>query len=204
MYLSQNQDPLDSVRKIPLLGDNFGLTSSEFQHTVDNLRSGDDEIILKSMTNQLPESMRYLCSKFQIPRETAYDVCMDTFLEFREKLVKGKIKYGNLRYLFTRMSVNNYLDQMKNRNKIGEAVESFQKEIQADPTNKETFFKQLDAVVSDLSDEQRSLIKDIYGSGLSLEQIAEKNNITYPNIRKKKERLIKKIREKFQVLKANK
>jgi len=188
------QPAAGKVHKIPSLKDNFGLTKAEFLRCIANMKQGDDSFITHNMVHQLPESMTYLQNRFHIDKETAYDICMDTFIIFRDKLFNGKISYGNLRYLFTRMCQNCFIDGQKKKNKIQTAIDSLHKSESNQNTDKETFFLILDKAIDQLPSESKILLVDIYHSGLSLNEIAIKHHISYDSIRKKKERILKKLR----------
>ena len=199
MELSPNIEPKNKIVKLPSEKDNFGLTISEFQISVENMRNGSDGFLLNSLAKQLPESMIFLQNKFRMSRSESYDACMETFLQFREKVLAGKIKYGNLRYLYTRMCVNTVLDSKRNSDKITTAVEQFQSSIGLDAADSELFFEQLDTVISQLTTDQRKLVNEIYFSDDKLEKIAEKLEISYSNLRKKKQRLLNLIKNKIQI-----
>lgn len=194
---SQALSDSGKVHKIPSLKDNFGLTKADFLRSIENMRHGDDSFITHNMVHQLPESMRYLQNRFQITKEVAYDTCMNTFLIFREKLLSDKISYGNLRYLFTRMCQNQFIDGQKKKNKTQSAIDNLHLHTELECTSQETFFAILDKAIEQLSKEQQQLIRDIYYSGLSLNEIAIKHNISYDLIRKKKERILKKLRSLY-------
>jgi len=182
------------VLKIPSLKENFGLTKAEFLRCIDNMKEGDDSFITQNMVHQLPESMSYLQKRFQITREVAYDICMDTFLVFREKLLNNKISYGNLRYLFTRMCQNQFIDGQKKKNKIQSAIDTFHQDQEPEPDN-ETFFLNLDKAIEQLSPEQKLLLREFYYTGKSLMEIADEQNITYDSLRKKKQRILQKLKD---------
>ncbi len=101
------------VRKIPNPKDNFGLTKNEFDQFTDKVKGGDESIFIKVFNVHFKESVRYVQNKFGISEEEAYDTCMDTMIEFRSKLKAGKINYGNIRFLYTKMAVHRYLGDIK-------------------------------------------------------------------------------------------
>jgi len=179
---------------LPSQKDNFGLSKAEFQACVENLRNGDDSLITQNMVNQLQESMAYLQNKFSLPRQKSYDVCMNTLLQFRHKLVQDKIKYGNLRFLFTRMCANHFIDGEKRKKKTDEAIKVFL-DVKSVEIDNEDFFLRLEHTINQLDSEQQLLIKDLYYSGKSIESIANERQITYASLRKKKERILKRIRK---------
>lgn len=190
---SHNIPTQKKVRRLPSIKDNFGLTESEFNRCITKLIDGDDSFITNNMLHQLSESMAFLQSKYTITRNQAYDICMNTLLEFRRKLINGKISYGNLRFLFTRMCSNQFIDGEKINKKTNEAINTFL-EIKSAPEDQELLYERLEAILHQLSPEQSSFIKEIYYSGKSPEKIASEQNITYANLRKRKQRILSKIR----------
>ena len=113
------------LKKIPTTKDNFGLTKSEFDAYVTKLIQGDESLFTKVFRTHFHDSVSYIRMKFKISNEAAYDTCMDTMLEFRRKIIANKIQYGNLRFLFTRMALNNYIDEVKRSKKTGTAIDIF-------------------------------------------------------------------------------
>ncbi len=198
MLLSNSRNkPENRILKMPSIKDNFGLTKSEFERCVENLKSGFSNVLSQGLIRQLPESMTYLQNKFQVNRETSYDVCMNTFLIFRSKIILEKIRYGNLRFLFTRMCVNTYLDQKKKEQRISEAINSFHANKNESNINSEEFFEKLDLLISKLPDNHRTLMKAIYFSSRSMEEIAKDHGISYANLRKKKQRILQSLKTDF-------
>lgn len=184
------------VRKIPSKKDNFGLSKSEFQMSVENLKAGINDILTKHIAHQIPDTISYLGKRFSLSRQVSYDICMSTLLKFREKLIQDKIQYGNLRFLYTRMCINHYFDAEKKRKQTDAAVHTFL-ELNTGNFNQEVFYKRLDTVVDDLDKEQQTLIDNIYRSGKSMENVAADLNISYAALRKKKQRLLKKMKEMY-------
>ncbi len=197
MFESQSTNTPSKVRKIPSLKDNFGLTKSQFDRYVENLREGDDSFFTDHLATQLPESMSYLQAKFGCSRDKAYDTCLDTFLNFRTKILNGKITYGNLRFLFTRMCINEYIDHGKNQIKVKKSICEFLALQKNQTVDQEDFFVTLDWAIDQLPDIEKDLIKDLYYSEKSMQTLAEEKSLSYSNLRKKKERTIKKIRTYF-------
>lgn len=190
--------------ELPPLKENFGLSKAEFNRSLEQLKRGDDSLFTKHMVNQLPESMRYLQFRFNLSNEDAYDICMNTFLEFRRKLLEGKIIYGNMRFLFTRMCQNNFIDSEQEKRRTASAINVFLgTEVDYQPLE-EKFFQFLDKAIKLLPENQRELLEEIYYSGKSLQTIAEEQSLSYPNLRKKKERIILKARELYLKTSANK
>lgn len=185
------------VLKIPNTKDNFGLTKNEFDQFVAKVKNGDESLFIQVFNVHFKSSVRYIQNKFSISEEIAYDTCMDTMIEFRSKLKSGKIKYGNVRYLYTKMAIHRYLDDLKNKNKVKEAIQVFM-DTKSDLTVPESeFLALLNNAVEVLEDSQKHMIKEIFYSGKDTEQIIEENDITYATFRKRKQRSLEKLKTTF-------
>jgi len=104
---------------------NFGLSVAEFNQLAAQLADGDIQLFEQIFLSHFEFCMLYVINKYSASRDEAYDCTMDTLLDFRQKIIDGKVKYGNLRFLFTRMAGNRYVDvhYRKNREKSLEKVE---------------------------------------------------------------------------------
>jgi len=192
------------VLKIPNLKDNFGLTKIEFDQFVEDVKGGDESLFIRVFNVQFKSSVRYIQNKFRISEEVAYDICMDTMLEFRSKLKTGKIVYGNARYLYTKMAVHRYLDDMKKKNKVNDAIQVFIGEKGGLSVPESDFLELLNSAVDSLDEAQRYMVKEIFYSGKDTEQIIEESGITYTTFRKRKQRSLEKLKLTFlELLKKN-
>lgn len=189
--------PKAKILKMPSQKDNFGFTKSEFDVFALNVRNGDETLFLTIFNEHLKDSVIYLINKFTIPHDLAYDVCMDTLLDFRIKLINDKIQYGNLRFLFTRMAVNNFIDGAKKNKKVNQAINVFLGENASHDVDQEDFFIQLEQKVSLLDDSSKQLLNDIYHCGKNAEQIAEEHKISNSTFRKRKQRILEKLKKSF-------
>lgn len=196
--------PVSQVLKIPDSKDNFGLTKKEFDQFVAKVKVGDETMFIRVFNVHFNPSVRYIQNKFSIPQEMAHDTCMDTMIEFREKLIAGKIKYGNVRYLFTKMAVHRYLDDLKRKNQINEAIEVFvggRSQLNLKDTE---FLRLLNFTIDNLETAHRHMIKEIFFSGKGIDQIIAENGITYATFRKRKQRSLEKLKAAFlEILKKN-
>lgn len=185
------------ILKIPNPKDNFGLTKLEFEEFAEKVKRGDESLFIKVFNIHFKSSVRFIQNKFSIPEEVAYDTCMETMLEFRQKLKSGKINYGNIRYLYTKMAVHNYLDDLKKKNKVSEAIDVFMKGSNSKSISEADFLATLNVAINNLEESQRHMIKEIFYSGKDTEQIIEENNISYSTFRKRKQRSLDKLKTTF-------
>lgn len=189
---------------MPNAKDNFGLTKNEFDQFVEKVRGGDESMFVRVFNIHFKASVRYIQNKFGISEELAYDTCMDTMIEFRSKLKAGKINYGNIRFLYTKMAVHRYLDDLKRKNQIKEAIRIFTGANSQYNLKDVEFFGLLNAAIDQLEDRQRHMIKEIFYSGKDIQQILQENEITYATFRKRKQRSLKKLKITFlEKLKRN-
>ena len=195
----ENQGPI----KIPSLKDNFGLTRSEFNLYLEKLDQGDETLFTKVFKVHFHESVKHLSFKFNITTEEAYDSCMDTMLEFREKLLERKIQYGNLRYLFTKMAIHNHIIGMRKMTKVEDAIDVFANQYDLESTDRELFFKTLDESIEELSTKNKELINKAYFFNVDLSDYAQRNGLNYATLRKQKQRSLDKLKSTFfQILKS--
>jgi len=200
---SGNQDA--GVVKLPNTKDNFGLTNSEFRNYVARLRKGDESLFTKVFKDHFHDSVAHLTYKFKISKHEAYDSCMDTMLEFRAKVLEGKIKYGNLRFLFTRMALNNHINAYRSSQKVNEAIYVFASQNNFEPIDKEAFFKVLDESISLQSDKNQKFLNTAFFSSTDLATYAENQGLNYSTLRKQKQRTLAKLKATFfEILKREK
>ncbi len=175
---------------------NFGLTKSNFEELLQGLQNGDEELTVHIYEYHINSCANYLMKEFEIKKNAAHDLCMETLMEFRGKLLSGKIKYGNLKFLFTRMAYNNFIDQYKKQQKLNECIQYFLK-TQSNEIDTEEFLSILFESVESLSEKDEVLIKDVYLMEKDIKELAKEYNISYDSLRKRKERALKKLKELF-------
>jgi RNA polymerase sigma factor (sigma-70 family) len=195
---------VSQVLKMPNSKDNFGLTKHEFDQFVEKVKDGDESLFIQVFNIHFNASAQYIQNKFNISYETAYDVCMDTMIDFRAKLKSGKINYGNIRFLYTKMAVHKYLDDLKRKNQINEAIEIFMGNRRSFKVTDSEFLMILNNAIDRLEVAQRHMIKEIYYSGKDIDQIIAENQISYSTFRKRKQRSLEKLKTTFlELLKKN-
>lgn len=185
------------ILKIPNPKDNFGLSKLEFNEFVNKVRDGDESLFIRVFNIHFKSSVRFIQNKFSISEEVAYDVCMETMLEFRNKLKNGKISYGNVRYLYTKMAVHKYLDDIKRKKKVTEAIDVFMEGSKSLSISETEFLATLNLAIDNLDESQKHMIKEIFYSGKETEQIIEENEISYSTFRKRKQRSLDKLKLTF-------
>jgi len=183
--------------KISSLKDNFGLSQQDFAQFAKKVKNGDESLFIRVFNLHFRDSVRYIQNKFNIPEDLAYDVCMETMLDFRSKLKQGKIKYGNMRYLYTKMATNHYVDGQKKKSKVQEAISVFHGDRHTGEIDEQEFFTLLNRAVEDLEESPKHMIKEIFFSGKNKEQIQQENEISSATFRKRKQRSLEKLKSTF-------
>ena len=105
---------------------NFGLTPASFQELLEALKAGEDEMYQRVFLAHFDDCLKYLKKNFGARHRHAYDAGMDALVIFYDRLKDGRIKYGNLRYLFTQIAVQNYLKFKKDDRRTTELTEDLE------------------------------------------------------------------------------
>jgi RNA polymerase sigma factor (sigma-70 family) len=91
------------------INQNFGLNENEFSELVQRLRAGDESLFEHIFRKHFDSCRKFLIFEKGVPNDDAYDLTIDTILEFRDLLIAGKVNYGNMRFLFTRIAYTTWL-----------------------------------------------------------------------------------------------
>lgn len=182
---------------IDLLDKNFGLTATEFEQMVEQLHAGNDEIYRQVFLTHFNYCMSYLKKQFNVSHEDAYDATMDAMLEFCHRIRAGKVKYGNLRYLFTRIS-GQCLSREKRERTAGREEEPFAEMTEQVDVNTEAL-EGFSAVWNRFGEPCKTLLYRFYYDRTSLKSISIELNRSEAAIRKQKQRCL----EKLQALVSN-
>lgn len=171
---------------------NFGLTEREFVDLCVRLRDGDEQIFEVIFLKHIEDCIKYLEMKYRIDRPTAYDISMDTILEFRKKLIARKISYGNLRFLFTSMAGQIFLKTVRARKKTENVTSLYEHE------DMEADYQILEQSLEELGDGCKKLLKQNIYDNVELKEIAELQNKTAVAIRKQKQRCLDRLKMLFR------
>jgi DNA-directed RNA polymerase specialized sigma24 family protein len=167
---------------------NFGLSMHEFTALVDRLKNGDQSLFERVFLHHFNDCMLYLIHQKSTLQHIAYDATMDTLLKFRQLLVDGKITYGNLRYLFTRMAVF-AAQKIRMKNTRIDPIESMQEmTVQEPDTVEEESLTILAKAWKKLGEECQHLLTHFYYNSKSWKEIAVLMEISEDNARKKGQR----------------
>ncbi len=177
------------------LKENFDLTQEEFDQLLSQLKQGDTTLFENVFLKHFQDCMKYLQNRYQAQHDDAYDSTMDTMLSFRNRLVQDKVKYGNMRFLFTQMASQNYIRKMKGQKfaEISEVEVSDDNEVTIDQDD----LLILQKAWNRLTPECQQLFRMNYYQGMKLVEVADKLNRPSDTVRKKKERCKKKLIQFF-------
>lgn len=183
-----------------MLDRNFDLTPDEFQLMVIRLKEGDTTLFKQIFIKHFANCQKYLMREYSATSADAYDASMDTIIELRQRLVDGKVFYGNLRYLYTKMASQIFLRKYRPK---GDTTSVIVEDMMISDDISE--FTEEDMHVlgeawSRLSPECQELLKLNYYQNLKLTEIAQMYNKPATAIRKQKERCKSHLIHLFQTL----
>ncbi|MEO1259927.1 MAG: hypothetical protein AAFZ15_14130 [Bacteroidota bacterium] len=173
---------------------NFGLQQEEFETMLEKMKQGDESLFETVFLAHFEHCMHFLINHRNIHPSAAYDATMDAMLKFRKLLLTGKISYGNMRYLFTRMA-----SQLATDNKqpvttpITELNNSVAEELDLD----DDILNIIDKAWEQLCQDCSNLLKNFYYHKIALTTIAAQQKISEASIRKRKQRCLEKLRVSF-------
>lgn len=169
---------------------NFDLTENQFNILVNDLSNGSEQLFEKAFLNHFERSMNYLINKNGANREVAYDITMNTLIEFRKRIMMGKVKYGNLNFLFTQMCSQRFKKEVKR--KVDYDKYSI---INSDnPAFDEETYTILEETIEKLGENCQDLIQDVYYQKRSYKDLEDKYQKAVATLRKQKERCITKLK----------
>jgi RNA polymerase sigma factor (sigma-70 family) len=200
--LNKNSFSHDASKKMKIHSSdrakNFGLTPDGFEKLVSRLRQGDETLFSTIFLAHFESCRAFLKKKFQLSHEHAYDITMDTLITFRRRLLEGKIEYGNIRFLFTRMASQRYLRETRQQ-ASSEKLEEVQSMLEQEgPHIEKETLEVLNKAWTRLCDHCQSLLKRFYYEKASLKEIAEEQNKSAAALRKQKQRCVEKLRIHFK------
>lgn len=174
---------------------NFGLTEATFNQLVSELEQGKDTLFEQVFLTHFEDCVKYLMNTYKASPEDAYDASMNTMLEFCRRLKAGRIAYGNLRFLFTRMAGQVYLKWAKKQNKQTD-LDNFDIADVTEDIDEESYAI-LNKAWNALQEECKSLLEAFYYDGTTLENIALAMDKSAVAVRKQKQRCVEKLRSLY-------
>ena len=178
-----------------LMKKNFGLTKTQFDELVNQLQSGINTIFERVFLSHFQDCRIYLVRQLNAPTEVAYDVTMDALLEFMKRLKEGKITYGNLRFLFTKMASQIYLKRIKKESHITQIdeIDLPIEMIEVEPSD----LAILEQCWDQLQERCQKILKAFYYDNIQLKELADKLEKSPTALRKQKQRCMEHLKELF-------
>lgn len=177
------------TRKVPNAERNFGLTEKDFNEMVVNMRQGDEKLFEQIFLSHFSSCMQFLKTNYKVDHSVAYDISMDTLMDFREGLTQNKYSYGNLRFLFTRMATQRLIKEKRKSSKL-QLVDEFSDVEDENPVDFQEELNFVRQALAKLDPKKQHLLKQFYFNKLKLKEIASTENKSHCAIRKQKERSI--------------
>lgn len=175
---------------------NFGLSEPQFQELVQEVQQGNNQRFETIFLHHFSLCRQYLIKKYKASPEDAYDVTMDALLDFHQRMVSGKIHYGNLRFLFTQMASQHYLKWIKKPrpDALPEQFDLIEDEEGPSPENLDNFQRAWSALL----DRCRQVLHLYYYNEMPFNEIADQLSRSAVAVRKQKQRCLEKLRELFK------
>ena len=172
---------------------NFGLSEQEFIRLTKELKEGKEALFEKIFLSHFEKCQQFLVVKYSVSTEVAYDITMDTLIQFRQRILLDKVSYGNLRYLFTMMASQNLIKRQQKSKRPD--FNLFY--LEGPPPKGEEVFDALSYAWDSLETESKSILEAFYYKKTPLVKIANRLGISDAAMRKKKQRSLEKLRGLF-------
>lgn len=176
---------------------NFGLSREAFQEMVAATSDGNHRIFEQIFHSHFEDCMAYLRRKDQADQTEAYDAVMEALLRFRNLLVAGKVRYGNLRYLLTLMARQELGRQRKRQGRFTLLPDVGLDLVNEDAELSDEDFATLSRAFKSLGEDCRQLLRGFYYGRRTVKDIAEEEGRKAATVRKQKSRCIATLRRYF-------
>lgn len=195
LYWKEIYNMKDAVDDHKILEQNFGLSKFDFDELLHKMKLGDKALFEKIFLYQFSNSHQYLKIKYNIDDALAYDCTMEALLKLRTKLLEGKVEYGNLRFLFSKMA-GQFLSDLTRKKTSTYIPEEDHRLIPVEQEN--IILDRLEKCWKSLGDECKNLLQEFYYNRKMLKHLAEEMGRKETYIRKRKQRCLEKLRSLFQ------
>jgi len=180
---------------------NLGLSEKQFYDLVEELKNGNNKLFELAFNKLVFYNIRYAKRKYRISEFDAKDATINALYSLRNKLIDDKIKYSNIRFLFTKMVYHEYL-LIRKRNENIVYLDTATENNLVDSTDSFTDenFNKLNTAMKKLDSKCVELLESIYSKNAKLNKLADKFGISYDLIRKRKQRCLDKLRSIVKTL----
>jgi len=176
---------------------NFQISETEFKKIVAELQANNKQLFEQVFLVHFKDCLNYLQANYQASYDDAYDATMNTFLLFHKKLKAEKIKYGNLRFLFTQMAIQNYLKWVAKKDQKTKSMDGIDLAVEGDFSLNQQQDAALAKAWEKLCDDCQQLLKYFYYEKQPLIALAKSLNKPPASLRKQKQRCMIKLRDAF-------
>ena len=178
---------------------NFGLSEIEFKKLLVKLKNGDNKLFEHVFLSHFDKCSTFIAKNYRIDKDEAHDVTMDTLLVFRRALLKDKINYGNMEYLFTLMAKQVLFRKKKKQKKQKiQDIETIQDSLYGEVFDvyeeNEVLRNAVNRAWKELKKECNQLLHAIFFQGLTLKELATKNDLAYETLKKRRQRCLAYLR----------
>ncbi len=177
---------------------NFGLSPEGFQQLLEELWSGQDELYQRVFLAHFEDCLTYLKKHYRASHQDAYDASMDTLLIFCDRLKRGRVQYGNLRFLFTQMAGQVYLKNNRQNSKYRSWPEELDLSTETTEDIPNDALKAFDQAWPQLGEPCRGLLKAFFYDKQKLKDIAQQQARSEVALRKQKQRCMGKLQAIFK------
>lgn len=186
---------LTTQNEVGQQGKNFGLSQNDFDQLIKDLHNGDNQLYRRVFLEHFDDCLSFLKRQFKANHQDAYDACMDALIVFCERLKKGLVSYGNLRFLFTQIAGQIYKRSMKKENRYTELPEeiSLIAAIEEDGAISETAMAAFEKAWVQIGSECKNLLKSFFYDRVKLKDIAIQKGKNEATLRKQKQRCMTKL-----------
>lgn len=162
---------------------------------VEQMRSGDYQLYEQVFLKHFPSCVDYVMFRCKAEYSEAYDASMDAMLDLCRRIKLGRIQYGNLRFLFTRVACQ-YCNQRKKDNQVLEELDGVEPEP-ARPDVPEELLDILEESLERIEEPCKSLLQQFYFYKQPLKELAALAGRTEVALRKQKQRCLAGLRSLF-------
>ena len=170
---------------------NFDLSEAQFEELLFEMKAGNEILFEQTFLAHFEYAMKYLMNKHKASRDNAYDVVMNVMIEFRQRILDNKIRYGNLTFMFSQMCTQRYRRQMGQKLDVEDYT--YQSQIPETSIDEDTFLA-LDDALEKLGENCQKIVKDIYYNQKSFKDLEIMYGTAAATLRKQKERCITKLK----------
>ncbi len=172
---------------------NFGLTEEQFECYAKSAYEGDPIFLKILFENHFEICISYLTKYIKLNEDDARDASMAALMEFWDKLLKAKIKYGNLSFLLTKMAFQAHVKSRLREKRLDlKIVISLSETVQneyCEECIKKAFLK--------LNENERKLISTYYVDNVTMAALSKLDNVKEFTLRKRKQRAVEFLKKEF-------